>query len=263
MLTTRRSSRTPGGPVRRVEVRLGVHGLPGPRSEAPAPPRTTSSSSASRRCERLTRLPRSTCAIPPRPTRRRTSIIIPISTAYPVRNGIEHSRSRRAATSPASGWPNAGQLRVEDRQQRLGGQLGDAAGVVHHRAVGRGERPVVRGLHEPHLLIAQQRAEHPVYEVRAEAGAVRIGVHHDVPARDRQRAPHRVALAEHRPHLGSSSDSSCTSAPCRRAMSAVPSREPASTTTTWSTIGARRRSASTSLEDRADRAGHLTARQHQ
>ena len=90
----------------------------------------------------------------------------------------------------------ARELRVEDPEQGLRRQLGHATGVVEHRPVRAEEGPVVGGLHEPHLGTAQDRSEHAVDEVTAEVRRVRVQVHHDVAADDRERAPHRIALSE-------------------------------------------------------------------
>jgi hypothetical protein len=57
------------------------------------------------------------------------------------------------------------------------------------------EGPPEGGLDELQLGISEQRAERAVDEVFLEVGRVGVGEHHDVPARDREGAPHRVALA--------------------------------------------------------------------
>ena len=65
-----------------------------------------------------------------------------------------------------------------------------------------------------------------------EAGTVCIRVHDDVAPGDRQRPPHRVALAEHRPHLWQQLRLVVNLRAVPAGESAVASRDPASTTTT-------------------------------
>ena len=92
----------------------------------------------------------------------------------------------------------ARKLGEEDPQQRLRRELGDPPGVVEHvaargRSAGGGRSPsrTAPGL-------GQDRAEQPVDEVAPEVGGVGVEEQHQSPRRDRQRAPHRVALPERR-----------------------------------------------------------------
>ena len=93
------------------------------------------------------------------------------------------------------GLHEPGELRVEEVDQRLGHQLGDPAAAVRDLFLPLLERPPEGGLDELQLGIREQRAERAIDEVLLEVVGVGVGEHHDVPARDRQGAPHRVALA--------------------------------------------------------------------
>ena len=67
--------------------------------------------------------------------------------------GAERDRAQQVAPRrdlARERLPEPAELRVEDAEQRLRGELGDAARVVDDRAVGRREGPVVGALHEPH-----------------------------------------------------------------------------------------------------------------
>ncbi len=63
----------------------------------------------------------------------------------------------------------------------------------------RGERPAVEALHERHPRLAHQRAEQAGDEVLGEALGVGVHEAHELALEHRQRAPHRIPLAEHRP----------------------------------------------------------------
>ena len=87
------------------------------------------------------------------------------------------------------------------------------------------ERPAVAPFTNSARRARRQRPEQAVHEVRREVARVGVDEDHDVAARDRERAPHRVALAEHRAELGQQLGLLVAPRrPRRAATSAVPSR---------------------------------------
>src|SRR5215212_5483305 len=89
----------------------------------------------------------------------------------------------------------AGELGVEEVEERLGRELGyPPAAVCLYRLMAL-ERTPVGGLDEPDLRDLQDRAKNAVDELRPEVLGVRVDVHHEVATRHGKRAPHRVALA--------------------------------------------------------------------
>ena len=57
--------------------------------------------------------------------------------------------------------------------------------------------PAVEGLHERHTLLAHERAKQPGDEIPREVLGVGVEVADQVAAQHRERAPHRIALAQH------------------------------------------------------------------
>jgi hypothetical protein len=118
----------------------------------------------------------------------------------------------------------------------------DAAAAVGDRDLADAKRPPVEGLDELDLLELDQRPEQAVHIVRRELLAVGVEEADELAVEHAERAPHRVALAEHRADLAISSDSRWTVAPASAASRAVSSSESPSITTT-SSIRSRSRSA--------------------
>src|SRR5829696_255790 len=89
----------------------------------------------------------------------------------------------------------AGELGVEEVEERLGRELRDPAAAVQlHRLVTLEGTPVGR-LDVTYLGHFQNRAEDAVDELRPEVLGVGVDVHHEVAMRHGERAPHGVALA--------------------------------------------------------------------
>ncbi len=78
----------------------------------------------------------------------------------------------------------------------------DAPAALGQRRLAVAQRAAVEGLDERDVGLAQKRAEQPGREVRGEILAVGVDEADELPRQRRQRAPHRVALAEHRTLLG-------------------------------------------------------------
>ncbi len=108
-----------------------------------------------------------------------------------------------------------GEVGEEGRQERPGGELGDAPALVRALlAVRRGEGPPELALHEADLLLADQRAQQPSGEVSGEVARVGVEIDDEL-ARATASARHMASpLPSTGPNSGSSSDSWCTSAPC-------------------------------------------------
>ena len=97
---------------------------------------------------------------------------------------------------------HARELRIERLQQRPRGELGDAP-AAGRRDAGRGlERAAEEALDELRARLAHERAEHAAGEALVEVLGVGVDEAHDVAGQHRQRAPHRVALADRGPELG-------------------------------------------------------------
>ncbi len=117
-------------------------------------------------------------------------------------------------------------------------------------------------LHEADLRVQQQRPEQAQHEAGPEVS--RVGIERT--RRSRRRATLSARhIASPFPRAGPCrrrmSSSCSTVAPCAAAISAVPSRDAASTTSISSTRP-RSRSGADRVDDRADRARHLTRGQH-
>jgi hypothetical protein len=93
------------------------------------------------------------------------------------------------------------ELGVEGLQQRARGQLGDAAAAVPQGRVADPKGAAVEALDELGFVSAHERPEQAAGEVRAELLGVGVEKADNIPTQDPQRAPHRVALAEHRSQL--------------------------------------------------------------
>ena len=193
------------------------------RRAAPrAPLRSTASAigpSASSGWWRLRRTSRSTWAIAPcRPARRRRRAASPSRPRSRWRRAGARRARAGAANSPASGWANPRQLGVERRQERPRRELGHPAAAVRLLVPSPArERPPVDGpSRSARPARSRSGPSSPVAKWRREAARVRVEVDDHSPRAHRQRAPHRVALAEHRSESGSRSASWCTSAPRAR-----------------------------------------------
>jgi len=87
------------------------------------------------------------------------------------------------------------QLGEEQVQRGLRGQLGDPAAAVGHVHGLLRVRPAVGRLDELDVRLGDQAADHAGDELAAEVARVGVSERDDVAGRDRQAAPHRVALA--------------------------------------------------------------------
>ena len=165
------------------------------------------------------------------------------------REGQRSSSSRRAATSPASGWAKPASCGTVEVQQRARDELGDAAALAgarprRRRRRGAGSAPLTSASSERAKSGASRPGEHALAEV--------LGVGVDVGDDVARRWP-RARATWRRPCRGTARTPAAgrppapPSAPAARAAAAVPSREAASTTSSSSTTPAstKRRSAAT------------------
>jgi hypothetical protein len=88
----------------------------------------------------------------------------------------------------------AGQFRIEEVDQGLGHELGDAPAPVRGGLAALREWPTEPALAELDPRIRQQRAERAGDEVLLEVLRVGVGEHDDVPPGHGQGAPHGIAL---------------------------------------------------------------------
>src|SRR5581483_8633166 len=97
----------------------------------------------------------------------------------------------------------AGQVRIEEVQQRAGRELGHAATLVRKRELTEAKRAPVMGLDKRYPRIVDERSEQAGDEVRAEVLGVGVKEANDLASEHWQRPPQGVALAEHLPELWS------------------------------------------------------------
>src|SRR5215207_1840742 len=96
---------------------------------------------------------------------------------------------------PGEGLHEAGELGVEEVEQRLGRELRDPPTAVQLYGLVALERTPVGGLDKADLGHLQYRAQNAVDELGSEVFGVSVDVHYEVAARDGECAPHGVALA--------------------------------------------------------------------
>src|SRR5215211_2961181 len=96
---------------------------------------------------------------------------------------------------PCEGLHEACELGVEEVEERFGRQLRNPASTVQLHGLMALERTPVGGLDEADLRHLEDRTQNAVHELGPEIPGVRVDVHDEVAARDRECAPHGVTLA--------------------------------------------------------------------